>query len=459
MTTLITSFYQDKNEARNLELLTCLVQNCNNKKIDRILLIVDEKLTIPILDDKISVVYIPNRPTYQDAISLAGYQCESKEHLFIIANADIYFDETNIGLIDLYLCNDQLFALSRWDGTGKNDTIYNHPDSQDVWCFKGFPKTGNYDFIIGIPGCDNRVAYEFDNAGYEVTNPALSIKTYHLHKTGIRNYTRNTVVPPPYKILELTSLFDYLPINVNSFSNQNAEIKPLVNPYNTDVQRAKLIELSKTKLTPKYKWGIIILTIESRRKEYKELYIELTRQIKENNLENKVKIYPVVDNGYYPIGYKRNEGMIIADAEYINHFDDDDCPSKDYIKSIYNKMKEGNDVITFDAEVTYDGENPETMFFDLKYKSNKSFISQNLDGTFIRYRHRMPCHLNPIKKSIALNFPFKIIGKPTDKNRKERGDRGSDVEQSLELVNRAALKTQSKINKTLYYYKYKQGKI
>ena len=41
---------------------------------------------------------------------------------------------------------------------------------------------------MGVPACDNRFAYELTKSGYNVLNPAYTIKSYHLHFSN-RNYT------------------------------------------------------------------------------------------------------------------------------------------------------------------------------------------------------------------------------------------------------------------------------
>ena len=44
--------------------------------------------------------------------------------------------------------------------------------SQDVWAFRApLPKV-DAQFLMGKPGCDNRIAYEFRKAGMRVNNPA-----------------------------------------------------------------------------------------------------------------------------------------------------------------------------------------------------------------------------------------------------------------------------------------------
>ncbi len=58
-------------------------------------------------------------------------------------------------------------------------------------------------FTAGLWGCDNRLLYEIEKAGYKVSNPSLSIVTVHLHEIDNRNPQRTNIntVPPPYKTI------------------------------------------------------------------------------------------------------------------------------------------------------------------------------------------------------------------------------------------------------------------
>ena len=61
--------------------------------------------------------------------------------------------------------------------------------SQDAWIFTPpIPKKICADFTLGCPGCDNRIAAEFNKAGWILSNPSKLIKCYHLHISAIRNY-------------------------------------------------------------------------------------------------------------------------------------------------------------------------------------------------------------------------------------------------------------------------------
>ena len=61
-------------------------------------------------------------------------------------------------------------------------------------------------FYFGKPGCDNRFAHELLRAGFEVINPCVQIKSYHLHNTCIRRVGSADRIPSPYLYLDHTLL-------------------------------------------------------------------------------------------------------------------------------------------------------------------------------------------------------------------------------------------------------------
>lgn len=98
----------------------------------------------------------------------------------------------------------ECFALTRWqmiDNYHENAELFDRIDSQDVWCFRGYPPKVNADFYMGVPGCDNSIAYLLHEAGVKLLNPSRTIRTYHYHISLKR--TRNVLerIPKPYKRL------------------------------------------------------------------------------------------------------------------------------------------------------------------------------------------------------------------------------------------------------------------
>jgi hypothetical protein len=193
---LFIAYYNDKNILRQQENDFCLKHNVNNNLITNVYLIIDNKNTIIPDDikksDKIKIIYIDSRPTFQTLFVIINKNT-NKNDINILANTDIYFDDT-LKLLYTSLKHDMCFALTRWDVNHDDSiTFLNHDYSQDTWIFRGQIKNENMEanFFQGIQACDNRVAYEIKNAGYKIYNPSKTIITYHLHKTNIRNYDPN----------------------------------------------------------------------------------------------------------------------------------------------------------------------------------------------------------------------------------------------------------------------------
>jgi len=196
---LFTSLYKDKNPIRQKELELCLIMNIRNEDIHEIQIFVEGDLKdFPFLDNEKVHVILASRPTYSDFFKKANEVCSPKD-IAILSNTDIFFDES-IKLVDR-ITENECFALSRYDykKTG-GIVLHNEQWSQDVWIFKGGVKKPIRvcDFFMGIPGCDNRIAYEIHNAGYFLRNPAHSIRTIHYHLSDLHTYDERRKIPKPY---------------------------------------------------------------------------------------------------------------------------------------------------------------------------------------------------------------------------------------------------------------------
>lgn len=120
--------------------------------------------------------------------------------LNVIANSDIYFER-----IAHAPKEGEVWALSRYDvdPTGAS-ILWNHRDSQDTYMIMGGPhnidaesvlakrdgEPGTYyrPFTQGLAGCDNHLMHVLRAAGYRVTNPSKTIRSYHLHLSQYRSY-------------------------------------------------------------------------------------------------------------------------------------------------------------------------------------------------------------------------------------------------------------------------------
>lgn len=181
---VFSTLYDIKNPSRKKEIYTCINKNYNNKDINYILIRSEDKLK------------------YNDYFNLIN-NYSNEEDINIISNLDIYFDET-INLCK-QITKEHFLALSRWEMTGNIVKFGNRQDSQDCWIYKGKINNINGDFYTGMQGCDNRIAYEAEAAGYQVINPSLDIKTYHVHVCNVRDYKvgdLKTTVPRPHAVVK-----------------------------------------------------------------------------------------------------------------------------------------------------------------------------------------------------------------------------------------------------------------
>ena len=210
---LYTTFYNETNNFRKQELLSCLQNTSSNKAISKIIVFNEGESIAYLGPYRIEEIFIDKRPTYQDFINYINTNSNTDD-IHIIANTDIYLDK-NIKVLKHINLKDTCLALSRWDTA---DTIkpklYNHNDSQDVWVFKGPVKQQlKANFPLGVPRCDNRLLFELQEAGYRVLNPAFSIKVFHIHK-GQRAlvYTEGDNIynlKPPYGYLYPHNLYGF----------------------------------------------------------------------------------------------------------------------------------------------------------------------------------------------------------------------------------------------------------
>jgi glycosyltransferase involved in cell wall biosynthesis len=174
--------------------------------------------------------------------------------------------------------------------------------------------------------------------------------------------------------------------------------------------------------------SILIPTLPIRIDTYSALIKKLSAQIIENDLTEKVQILSFCDTKDVNVGVKRNWLLINSVGKYVNFLDDDDDISDNYVKSLYDATFHGSDCITFLGEYHENG-----LVTDFS-------ISTMHRGNWNEKKclYRLPNHLCPVKREIALNSMF------TDKNF------GEDFDYA-ELINKQ-IKTEYHIKEKLYFY-------
>ena len=174
---LITQYFTSDNDMMQSNILFALSNNLKLEYIDIILLFTDKIYNFTQLQnsDKIRQISIGKRLTFQIAFDIANKRYSN--NIIIIANSDIYFDETIQNVINTNFTQ-KVLALSKWKYNNDLITFYPRTDSQDAWIFQSplpisiIPLTN---FFLGTPRCDNRLAYIFHQLGYLIRNPIFRI--------------------------------------------------------------------------------------------------------------------------------------------------------------------------------------------------------------------------------------------------------------------------------------------
>jgi hypothetical protein len=177
------SLFPQRDPARARELATCLQRNLENPLLASVN-VLDEGGDWPLLShSKVRRIPTRSRPRFSDFLPHL-----SAEAINILSNNDIHFDSSLGRLSQLWLGEKDFLALTRREPDGSLFRAHKG-DSQDTWIFRGRPSAlARCDFFPGTPGCDTRLAYLFEEAGYRTLNPGKVIHCWHLHASTLRAY-------------------------------------------------------------------------------------------------------------------------------------------------------------------------------------------------------------------------------------------------------------------------------
>jgi hypothetical protein len=222
---LLTEFFDHPDPHRTLELMECLWMNIQNPEICELVLLVEDRFEVSshiTASGKVKVARVMGRATFADFFELIN-SAYDPDTIYMIANLDIYFDASVVKLRQIDWPN-TIVCLSRWNLRGycgtrngeplREDTIqWNSADSHDCWITAGpvdASLVSNARFSMGIPGCDGKLCYLFQQMGYRTINPCEDIHAYHKHLTGgypgHRTYTENQRLSRPYGRVPKTKL-------------------------------------------------------------------------------------------------------------------------------------------------------------------------------------------------------------------------------------------------------------
>lgn len=193
---LYLPYYLSNDFERQKELDRCLLKNVEVGAIDRIFLLIDDGHVPPVASRKITVIHTKGRPSYDQWVELT--QKNSQEAISVLANSDIHFDDSIVEMERVLAASPHSFvALSRYEVVGDEITMHPNPHwSQDAWAIDGrvpLPDAllRKLTIPLGVPRCDNKVAYIFSLHGYDIFNPCKFVRSFHLHESQVRSYDKH----------------------------------------------------------------------------------------------------------------------------------------------------------------------------------------------------------------------------------------------------------------------------
>jgi hypothetical protein len=220
--TLLTTLYNEKNLERISEYEYALTKNLMLSCIKKIIIFYENFNEYSFINklleehtDKLEIIPIDSRPSFSSFFDFANKNLKTKK--VIIANADIYFDRSLKLLNYKYLAN-SLISLNRYEdlpdqikmldiGLKIGNDFYSF--SADTWIFCSPIKVKiSEQFLLGTSHCEK---FLNDVLKYKLTlkNPALDIKSYHVHNSKIRNYEiKDNYSNYPFIFLKATKVID-----------------------------------------------------------------------------------------------------------------------------------------------------------------------------------------------------------------------------------------------------------
>jgi len=179
--------------------------------------------------------------------------------------------------------------------------------------------------------------------------------------------------------------------------------------------------------------SILVPTMTGRETAFAHIMRTLTAQIAETGAEMDVEIVSELDDGSLTIGEKRNILTARATGTFVVSIDDDDDINPQYLSLVLSALRRNPnvDVLGLRGEMVFENGTRQTFVY-----SNTYTTYTTIDGIMTRPPH----HLNPTRRSIALQFPFEHV----------RAHEDADV--SLRMARAGVLKQEMMIESVLYIY-------
>lgn len=137
-------------------------------------------------------IRFPERQTFGSIFEAV----RKEDDTFAVCNNDISFTQEAVDIINNDDMENKFLCLTRWDNGQLKTPATSRKFSQDAWVFK-YPSMNQQmidtsQFYFGLPGCDNRIAFNAVVSGMNVLNPCEIVRIDHHHASDERSYKRNS---------------------------------------------------------------------------------------------------------------------------------------------------------------------------------------------------------------------------------------------------------------------------
>lgn len=150
-------------------------------------------------------------------------------------------------------------------------------------------------------------------------------------------------------------------------------------------------------------WTILVATLGQRQERFQRLLNHLLPQVEE--AAGQVNVLAYWNNGERPLADVRQALVNDADGTFVSFIDDDDLVAATYVKRILPLLSQPINYVGFRLQCYVDGNPLKPTYHSLRYK-------QWYDDA--RGYYRDISHLNPIRRSVALQADFRRADPPED---------------------------------------------
>jgi hypothetical protein len=223
---IATEFYMPKSEARLDEIIRAISHNSN--VAEKVLLYLNSNdqesvsLAKKCLNFKnVFQIHLPERQTFGSMFA----STRGEPDTVAVCNNDISFTQEAADIINSDDMENKFLCLTRWDDGQLKMPATSRKFSQDAWVFR--PSCINQtmmnisQFHFGVPGCDNRTAFNAVVTGMKVINPCEIVRIDHHHSSDERNYERNSRGTPAK-----SAKLGYPAIYMNVLASSSMEYDP-----------------------------------------------------------------------------------------------------------------------------------------------------------------------------------------------------------------------------------------